>query len=300
MRASKLYGWILLLMGLVMLLSCATVKEKLGMAETVASTSQSAVKSTKALRSSFKELTEEEEYYIGRSVAALILSRYKEYQNNALTSYVNLVGNAVAAYSERPEIYAGYHFMILDSSEINALAAPGGFVFITKGLLKTCENEEMLGCILAHEVGHISSKHGLKAIKKSRLIDAFRSMGQHLSAKYGPQQLAELTRIFENVLADITEQLIERGYDRKLEYEADKLGVKTAAYTGYNPNGMVGFLGRMAADQGDESGKGWFKTHPSAQDRLKRVQKEIGKIKNAPNTQTVRSNRFKQALRGVK
>jgi len=300
MKAAKLTSWTLVVCGLVMLLSCATIKEKLGMAESVASTTQAAVKSTKALRKSFKELTEEEEYYIGRSVAALILTRYKEYRNNALTSYVNLVGNSVAAYSERPEIYAGYHFMILDSNEINALAAPGGFVFITKGLLKTCENEEMLGCILAHEVGHISSKHGLKAIKKSRLVDAFVTMGQHLSAKYGPQQLAELTRIFENALADITGQLIERGYDRKLEYEADKLGVKTAANTGYNPNGMVGFLGLMAADQGDESGKGWFKTHPSAQDRLKRVQKEVGKIKGAPNTQSVRSARFKQALRGVK
>ncbi|HHF43560.1 MAG TPA: peptidase M48, partial [Candidatus Aminicenantes bacterium] len=98
----------------------------------------------KALRSSFADITEEEEYYIGRSVAATILATYPALNNSRLTRYVNRVGQAVGVYSDRPEIFAGYHFLVLDSNEINAMAAPGGFIFITKGLLRLCRNEDML------------------------------------------------------------------------------------------------------------------------------------------------------------
>jgi predicted Zn-dependent protease len=132
---------------------------------------QSIVKTSEALRSTFADITDEEEYYIGRSVAALILSYYPAYENEALTSYINTVGQAVVFSSARPEIYAGYHFLILDTDEVNAMAAPGGFIFISKGLLRRCANEEMLAAILAHEVGHVCAKHGLQSIKKSRLIN---------------------------------------------------------------------------------------------------------------------------------
>ena len=280
---------------------CATIEnqiESMTGVEVSESDKQAIVKTTKALRDSFSDITEEEEYYIGRAVSAMILAQYPAYQNQALNAYVNQVGNAVAVHSERPEIYAGYHFMVLNSDEVNALAAPGGFVFITKGLLKRCRDEEMLGCILAHEVGHVSAKHGLRSIKKSRLVDAFKIMGQEASRKYGPQELAQLTSVFEDVLGDIAGQLIERGYDRKYEYEADKLGATVGARTGYSPNGLVDFLQTMV-DHPGASDKGWFKTHPSAQDRIKRVEKEIGKLKVKPAKQDVRTSRFQQATKGI-
>jgi len=261
---------------------------------------QSIVKTSEALRSTFADITEEEEYYIGRSVAALILSHYPVYENQSLTSYINTVGQAVVFSSARPEIYAGYHFLILDTDEVNAMAAPGGFIFVSKGLLRRCANEEMLAAILAHEVGHVCARHGLQSIKKSRLIDAFRLIGTEAAQRYGSEQLAQLTSIFEDVLGDIVEKLIERGYDRKFEYEADLLGVKYAAATGYAPQGLSGFLETMIGDSSAVAGKGWFKTHPSPEDRLEKIKNDLASIKPLPGEEPVRTKRFQKSLAGLK
>jgi len=261
---------------------------------------QAIVKTSEAVRSTFADITEEEEYYIGRAVSALILSRYPVYENNALTQYINTVGTSVVFYSDRPETYAGYHFLILDTDEVNALAAPGGFIFVTKGLLKRCKDEEMLASILAHEVGHVSAKHGLQSIKKSRLIDAFKVIGQEAAERYAPEKLAQLTSLFEGALGDIVESLIERGYDRKYEYEADKLSLKFATKTGYSPSGLLDFLQTMVGDSSAVSGKGWFKTHPTPSERIETVNKDIKALKEVPQKEAVRTNRFKQSIGNLK
>lgn len=287
-------------LALVFLTSCSVVQQGAGiLAETgqiSESDRQSIVKTSQAVRQTFADITEEEEYYIGRSVAALILARYPVYENDALTRYVNTVGQAVVFSSNRPETYAGYHFLILDTEEVNAMAAPGGFIFVSKGLLERCQNEEMLAAILAHEVGHVCAKHGLQSIKKSRLIDAFRIIGEEAAQRYGSEELAQLTSIFEDVLGDIVEKLIERGYDRKFEHEADGLAVKFAALTGYSPQGLAAFLGTLAGDSAAASGKGWFKTHPTPESRLERVRKDIASLKQVPGGESVRTQRFKQSV----
>jgi predicted Zn-dependent protease len=287
---------------LLFLMTCSTVQQQIGTitgGKVTSSDVETAAKITKAVRNSFADITEEEEYYIGRAVSAMILSRYPVYKDEALTQYVNNVGNAAAIHSDRPEIYAGYHFLILDTEEVNAMAAPGGFIFITKGLLRRCRNEEMLGCILAHEVGHVTAKHGLQSIKKSRLIDAFTIIGQEAVERYGPEKLAKLTDIFEEVLGDIAEKLIERGYDRKYEYEADKLSVQIANHTGYDVSGLLDFLETMVDDTSTESGKGWFKTHPSAKDRMGRAEKEISSLGSSASEKVERTSRFQNVLKGL-
>jgi predicted Zn-dependent protease len=248
----------------------------------------------KILRSGFADITEEEEYYIGRSVAALILSRYPASDNPALIQYLNVLGNAVALFSDRPEIFAGWHFLILDTDEVNALAAPGGMIFVTKGLLARCQDEETLALILAHEIGHVAAKHGLQSIKKSRLTEAFTSLGAQAAQAYGPAELAQVTSIFEGVLSDIVEKLVVNGYDRKSEHEADALAVKFGAATGYDPNSILRFLQTMVGDKSAVSGKGWFKTHPTPEQRLEKTKGEIGKLKVTPAIEEVRTQRFKQ------
>jgi len=260
----------------------------------------SIIKTSEAVRSTFSEITEQEEYYIGRAVAALVLSKYKIYDNGGLTNYVNVLGKAISYSSDRPETYGGYHFLVLDSDEVNALAAPGGFVFVTKGLIKRCKDEEMLASILAHEIGHVSAKHGLASIKKSRLVDTFKILGKEAATRYGSKELAELTGIFENVLGDIVESLVEKGYDRKYEYEADKLAVKFASGTGYDPNGLTRFLKTMVGGASGASGKGWFKTHPSAEDRLENVNSQIKGMTNVPKIIPVRTERFMQSVKGLR
>ena len=260
----------------------------------------SIIKTTEAIRSTFSDITEEEEYYIGRSVAAMVLDRYPAYNNDSLTRYINTVGNAVSYFSDRPETFAGYHFLVLDTDEVNAMAAPGGFIFISKGLLKRCKDEETLAAILAHEIGHITKKHGLQSIKKSRLIDAFKILGTEAVQRYGSEQLAQLTGIFEGVLGDVVESLIERGYDRKYEYEADQQAVAITVRTGYSPVGLGDFLQTMIGDKTTASGKGWFKTHPSPEDRMGRVKAEISSVKNVPLKADARTSRFKQSLGNLK
>lgn len=304
MRAAKLKIRVSsLIIILAVLISCASIQEGVEAISKIrlsSSDKEAIVKTTKALRNSFAGITEEEEYYIGRAVSALIISKYPVFQNGALTRYINIVGNTVAIYSNRPETYAGYHFLILDTEDVNAMAAPGGFIFITRGLLKRCNDEDMLAAILAHEVGHVSAKHGLRSIKKSRLIDAFKIIGLETAKKFGPEKLAQLTTIFENILGDIAEKLIERGYDRKYEYEADKLSVEFGTRTGYDPNGLLDFLETMEDDSSGTSKKGWFKTHPSTKDRIDKVKKEINSLKAVPQRETVRANRFKRAMKNLK
>jgi predicted Zn-dependent protease len=272
----------------------------LGSAGNTAGTVQTVKTAADKVRSSFADITEEEEYYIGRSVAAMILARYPVYQNDALTRYVNAVGNAVALFSDRPEIYAGYHFLILDTEEVNALAAPGGMIFVTKGLLRRCKDEETLALILAHEVGHVAAKHGLQAIKKSRLTDAFMYLGTQAVQHFGSEDLAKLTTAFEGALNDIVEQLVVRGYDRASEYEADGLAVKFGARTGYEPGAIVRFLKTMVGDTTNAAGKGWFKTHPSPEDRIDRAGRVIAALGPAPKIDAARTQRFVQSAATLK
>ena len=258
------------------------------------------VGTSQALRSTFADITDEEEYYIGRAVSALILSRYKTVDDDAFTRYLNLVGMAVVYNSDRPETYGGYHFTVLDSDEVNAMAAPGGFVFVTKGLVRRCGDEETLAAILAHEVGHVAARHGLQSIKKSRLVDAFGVIGSTAASQLNSEQLTKLTGLFEGALGDVLETLVGRGYDRKYEFEADELSVKFIAQTGYNPAGLAAFLTNMERDKPSGPVAGWFKTHPSPADRLTRVRAEIAALASVPAKLDIRTARFAAELKRLK
>lgn len=290
----------LIITACLLVVSCAAVEkgvDALASQGRISETDKEALLRTgEALRSSFADITEEEEYYIGRSVAALMLSRYKVYDNETLTRYVNAVGQAVVYSSDRPETYAGYHFLVLDTDEVNAMAAPGGFIFITRGLLKRCSNEEMLAAVLAHEVGHVAARHGLQSIKKARLAEAFRLLGGEAARRSGSEELAKLAGVFEDVLGDIVSVLVERGYDRKFEYEADTSALKFTAGTGYAPSGLTTFLEVLKKEAPASGGPGWFKTHPAPADRLDRAGKTLAAMQNAPAEQSVRTERFLRSM----
>lgn len=252
-------------------------------------------KTSKAARTTFRDLSEEEEYYIGRSVAALILARYKVWDNPSATNYINLLTQAVALYSDRPEIYEGYHVLLLDSEEVNALAAPGGFIFITRGLLKTCPDEDALAGVLAHEIGHVSARHGLQAIKKSRLVEAFKLLAVEAAERLAAEKVGQLTELFEGALDDIVAQLIERGYDRQAEMEADSLALKTVNRAGYSPAGLILFLEKLSEKEARERAlKGWFSTHPKPQDRLEKLRAQASSSAGQAGPSRVRTARFQK------
>ncbi len=235
-------------------------------------------------------LNDEQEFYLGRSVSALILRQYPLYRANpALTKYVNQVGQALAARSNRPEIFGGYHFAILDTDEINALSAPGGFVFVSRGFLSLMPTEEALAGVLAHEIGHIILGHGVKAISNGRLSEAAMIIGKEAVSSYGPSEVGMVTEVFGDSVNQVFDTLIKSGYSRSQEYEADDFAAKLMAKTGYDVKGLPAMLDQIAKAQVGRRG-GWLDTHPSSADR-KGALKLPKQSLNAEGVQA-RANRF--------
>ncbi len=162
------------------------------------------------LQQASKSLTDEQEYYLGRGVSALILRQYPLYTANPkATFYVNLVGNALAARSSRPELFGGYHFAILDTKEINALSAPGGFIYVSRGFLEIIPDEEALAAVLAHEIGHVVLGHGVKAISESHLTDAASILGKEAVSSYAPSELSMVTDAFGDSVNQTFETIVK-------------------------------------------------------------------------------------------
>ena len=110
--------------------------------------------------------------------------KYRSCDRPAATRYVNILGQTLAAVSDRPEVYLGYRFLILDTNEVNAFAAPGGLVLVTRGLLQCCKSEDDLAAVLAHEIGHVELDHGMKSVKKGRFAKALAIIGTEAVRTY--------------------------------------------------------------------------------------------------------------------
>ncbi len=237
-----------------------------------------------------KELNPEQEYYLGRTVSANIFSRYSLYNNKKATSYINYIGNTLALNSTVPETFGGYHFAILESSEINAFAAPGGFIFVTKGMLKLCKNEDALAAVLAHEIAHIELKHGINSIKKSKITSALSQIGMDIADEYGDEDIKNITKEFGGSINDIVNTMIVKGYSRSSEYEADISAVELLQKTGYDQNAMVQMLSKMDKRlKNDHAGFG--STHPSPKDRIENLTPYLSQ--NSNKVTAFRDKRYK-------
>lgn len=255
-------------------------------------------KSARAVERGFTDITPEQEYYIGRTVGAVILQKYPPYTNDPANRYVNVMGRSLALASDLPETYGGYHFLILDSEEINALSAPGGFIFITRGLLRCCKNEDAVAAVLAHEVGHVQYRHGLQAIKKSRITEALTTIGMESAKQFGGETLANLTNAFEGSISDITQTMINSGYSRAFEYQADTAAAFIMKRVGYNTDGLTDMLTVMG-QQLQPGRLDFAKTHPAPQNRIAELKKS-NLVSGAPVPATPsRQSRFQRAMRSV-
>lgn len=243
-----------------------------------------------------EDITPEQEYYIGRAVGAAVLSQYKVYENDAATLYLNRIGKSLSLFSDRPETFGGYHFLILDSDEINAFAAPSGHIFISRGLLKLTNNEDDLAAILAHEISHVVLKHGLSAIKKSRVTGFLTILGTNALKELGSQEVAELTSVFEDSISDITATLINNGYSREFENEADEMAISILTKTGYDKYSLNRVLVSMEPEL-TTGGADFSKTHPAPEQRIEKIEKNtnvIGSGEALPG-----SERYNTAIRGI-
>ncbi len=248
---------------------------------------------TKATEAS-RPITDSEEYYIGRAVAARILGKYKLDQNPQLTQYVNEVGETVARKSSRPNPFRGYHFAVLDTQEINAFACPGGTIFITRGLIATCKNEDQLAAVLAHEVGHVVHKDGINSISQARWTQVFTAMGTEAAKQYGGVA-GNLVGLFESSIDDVFKTIVVNGYSRQAEENADAAALTELTKAGYNPNAMVILLTSMEA-KGKGSTSGIFKTHPPTSERLAKVKASVGQTPAEAQGEKIRTERFKKMV----
>lgn len=277
-------GWLVLL-GVAPFLvgGCAAM----AMAPVAAIAMKGATKAHEASR----PITDSEEYYIGRAVAARILTKYKLDQNAKLTEYVNEVGDTVARKSTRPNPFRGYHFAVLDTEEINAFACPGGIIFVTRGLIKTCQNEDQLAAVLAHEVAHVANKDGINSISKARWTEVWTAMGKEAVTMYAGSVAAGLVSLFEGSIDDVFKTIVVNGYSRQAEEAADAAAITTLTKAGYDPTALVAVLTTMEA-KGKGVTSGIFKTHPPTAERLAKVKAEVAQYPPAKGVQ-IRAERFK-------
>ncbi len=252
-------------------------------------------KTSKAVAKTFEDITPEQEYYIGRSVAATILHAYKVYDQEALNHYLNVLGQGLAEASEKPETFGGYHFIAMDSDEINAFAAPGGLIMISRGLIGCCRNEDELAAVLAHEVAHVQYNHGLKAIKQGRLTSALTILATESAKSFGGKELADLTEAFEGSITDITSTMMNSGYARGLEYDADKGAVQILKRVGYNPKGLTNMLAEMQKRL-KPGAHDFAQTHPAPQERIKEIADEVTSYPDIVEP-AARQNRFAKSVK---
>ncbi len=254
----------------------------------------SAVKAGEALGKSFQDITPEQEYYIGRAVAANIVSTYPPSPNERFDMYLNTLGQTLAQASDRPDTFGGYHFLLLDSPEINAFAAPGGLILVTRGMVRLCKTEDDLAAVLAHEIAHVQGEHGLRSIKNSRLTSAFTIIATEAAKSYGPAQLSKLTEAFEGSITNVASTLMKSGYSRDLEREADKGAVIILRRVGYDPGALITMLTEMKK-QLKPGGMDFAKTHPDPNDRIQDIKPLVGGVSAKPVSRE-RQQRFEAAL----
>jgi predicted Zn-dependent protease len=206
----------------------------------------------------------DKERQIGREVAAVVLGRWQPVNNPALTDYVNMVGTVVAQQSPRfTEV--PFRFAVLDTDEINAFAAPGGYIFVTRGALELMESEAELAGVLGHEISHVDQKHVLEQVRKGNMIT-------------GAASEAELNGPVMDKAVETLAGVIFKGLDRGSELEADSLGMLYAAAAGYRPDGLLTFVRRLQANESSPR-RGRFlaemkATHPPSADRVAALERQ--------------------------
>jgi predicted Zn-dependent protease len=234
-----------------------------------------------------------EEIRFGREVAARLIGRYGLYTNDTLTKYLNLVGLSLAANSNRPELT--YHFAVLNTSEINAYAAPGGYIFVTRGAIEKMQDESELAGVIAHEMGHVNGKHvvkelDIKATEGSAVSGLARLIG-------GGTESARIA--FSKAVDKAMDTLFTTGYKREDEIQADKGSVMLCAVAGYDPGGLVRYFERIKAAKGKTT-EVLDKTHPAYEARIVLLKDIITEAGVDPAALKTHKARFSEAVKTIK
>ena len=212
------------------------------------------------------KVTAGEERQIGQHVSDRIVEEFGVYQDVHVTKYVTLVGSVIAQASPRPDLE--WQFVVLDTDGVNAFAAPGGFVHITKGLLGLIRNEAELAGVLAHEIIHVTEKHTVNAIQKG---DAVSFASDEVSSS------GSMTQSLVTKFADAAyKSILDNKFSRNDENESDARGVEIANEVGYAPAGLRDVLTKLAErNKAAQEQNGLFASHPVIKDRMAKISRTI-------------------------
>jgi predicted Zn-dependent protease len=243
-----------------------------------------------AIAASGEEMSPEDSYYLGRAVAANILTRYRLYTlSPALTLYLNEICSAITINSLDPNLYNGYHVMILDNQEINAFATPGGHIFITRGMLGALNTEDTLAAVFAHEIAHIQLNHSVEIIKEMKVTQELTAVADR-AARIATREASLSARkmYFGNSVREMVTTLVRNGYSRDQEFAADTYALELLAKAGYTPSSMVDVLNIL---QKSRASGGINSTHPSPAQRIANIRGGIPRYR-IQDTRNYRASRF--------
>ena len=225
-------------------------------------------------------MSEEDEINLGKKAHKQIMQQYRPYDDPALQSYVEGLVEELSTKSHRSNLV--FHVTVLDSPEINAFALPGGYVYITRGIMAYMNSEAELAGVLGHEIGHVTARHGVRQHSVGTLTGIGATAAAILT---GSSAVGEAANYGGTALV--------RGYGREHELEADRLGAEYLARVGYDPEEMINVVGilkdqedfdrQLAKEEGREprAYHGTFSTHPSNDKRLQEVIRAANKFETA-------------------
>lgn len=211
----------------------------------------------------------QEELDLGGSLACEIAMKQGGIlKNEALTRRVATLGKALTLYCTRPDL--NFTFAVLDNPDINAFSCPGGYVFVTKGLVDSCESDRPLAAVLAHEISHITRRHALKLIARNETMKGLTELG---SAAAGGNYSG-----FDDLISKGIETILEKGFDPATEFDADKHGTLLAYEAGFPPRSLRDYLTTLS----QKSENHIFSTHPPTDHRVERLDEFLDESGLAP------------------
>lgn len=210
------------------------------------------------------------EIRMGREADQQITASLGMYDDPALQAYITQLGDRLAARSERPGL--PWSFKVVDDPIVNAFALPGGFIYITRGIMVHFTSEAQLASVVGHEIGHVTGRHSVEQLSRAQLAQ----VGLAAGALFGPQELQGLLGAASAGLG-----LLFLKYGRDDERQADDLGLRYMDRAGYDPREMPGvftMLGRVSAGAGGGRVPEWLSTHPNPENREERIERAIAAL----------------------
>lgn len=210
---------------------------------------------------------EKSEIEIGKKTDQQLRQQYRMSTDQQLNQKINAIGQKLAARSERKNL--NYSFAVIDDELVNAFAAPGGYIYITTGILKKLKNDHEIAGVLGHEIGHVVNKHSLKAIQRQMLAQ----FGlQIMGAMLGDEGISGTILL---KATEISASLLMLKNSRENELQADAEGVKIMYLAGYNPRAMVDIQKMLLKMSGGKNPPAIISTHPPSQERIDAIEQAI-------------------------